>query len=84
MKSFTSAGIGQVLKAEFELMIPHTNQTEFAVDNSDIEVIVRENKQNETVERIKDGVKEAGKVLRETTDRAVDGAKRLLNRFINR
>ena len=84
MKSFTSAGIGQVLKAEFELMIPHTNQTEFAVDNSDIEVIVRENKQNETVERIKDGVKEAGKVLRDTTGRAVDGAKRLLNRFINR
>ena len=65
-------------------MIPHTNQTEFAVDNSDIEVIVRENKQNETVERIKDGVKEAGKVLRDTTDRAVDGAKRLLDRFMNR
>ena len=84
MKSFTSAGIGQVLKAEFETMVPHTNQTEFAVDNTDIEVIVRENQQNETVERIKDGVREAGKVLRETTDRAVDGAKRLLGRFMNR
>ena len=84
LKSFTSAGIGQVLKAEFETMIPHTNQTEFAVDNSDIEVIVRENQQNETVERIKEGVKEAGKVIREQTDRAVDGAKRLLDRFMNR
>ncbi len=84
MKSFTSAGIGQVLKAEFEMMIPHTNQTAFAVDNSDIEVIVRENKQNETVEQIKEGIKEAGKVIRETTDRAVDGAKRLLGRFMNR
>ena len=84
MKSFTSAGIGQVLKAEFEAMIPHTNQTEFAVDNSEIEIIVRENKQNETVERIKEGVKEAGKVIREQTDRAVDGAKRLFDRFMNR
>ena len=84
MKGYASSGIGQVLKAEFETMIPHTKQTAFAVDNNDIEVIVRENKQNETVERIKEGVKEAGKVLQDTTNRAVDGAKRLLNRFINR
>lgn len=84
MKSFTSAGIGQVLKAEFEAMIPHTNQTQFAVDDSDIEVIVKENKQDQTIQRIREGLQQAGEVLRESTGKAVNEAKNLLERFMNR
>ena len=38
-------------------MLPYTEQTQFAVDDDDIEVIVRDNRQDETIERIQEGLK---------------------------
>lgn len=90
LTSSTLKGIGQVVKREFETILPHTQGTQFAVDDTDIEVIVRDNRQNETVERLKENLKKGGKLLRQTTEQAVDGAKevmrdakRVLDSFLN-
>lgn len=82
LKTSTTAGIGQVLKQEFETMLPYTEQTQFAVDDDDIEVIVRDNRQDETIERIQEGLKKTGKVLRDTGRKAVNEAKKLLDSFL--
>ncbi len=71
MKTLTSAGIGQVMKAEFEQMIPYTEQTQFAVNDADIQVIVRENKQNDTLQKIQDGIDRTGEVLRDVSEKAL-------------
>jgi penicillin-binding protein 2A len=84
MRSYTTAGIGQVLKAELESMLPYTTGTEFAVDDSDIEVLVRENQENETVQRIREGLERTGEVIRDTAEDAVNGARDWLDSFLNR
>jgi len=80
----TTAGIGQVLKAEFETMLPYTQGTEFAVDDSEIETIVQENQESEAARMIREGLERGGEVLREAGERAVDGARDLLDSFLNR
>lgn len=81
--AFTAAGIGQVIKAEFERMLPYTAQTQFAVDDSEIEVIVRENQQDDRLKAIEEGLNRAGDVLRDATEKAIDGARNLFDRFRN-
>lgn len=80
----TTAGIGQVLKAEFETMLPYTEGTEFAVDDSEIETIVEENQESEVERVIREGLERGGEALREAGERAVDGARDLLDSFLNR
>lgn len=72
MKSLTTAGIGQVIKAEFELMVPYTEQTQFAVNDSDIQVIVRENQESDTLQRIQEGINRTGEVIRDASKKALE------------
>ncbi len=84
LTNYASSGIGRVLKAEFEAILPYTENTQFAVDDEDIQVIVRDNSENETIGRIREGLERTGEVLQDTTRKAIDGAKNLWDSFINR
>lgn len=84
MRSYTTNGIGQVLKAELENLLPYTTGTEFAVDESEIEAIVQENQESETGQRIREGLERTGEVIRDTAEDAVNGAKDWLDSFLNR
>lgn len=84
LTNYASTGIGQVLKREFETMLPYTQGTQFAVDSSDIQVIVKENDQNDAADRIRKGLERTGEVLKDTGRKAVDGAKDILRSFMNR
>ena len=77
MKNYASQGIGKVLKAEFESMIPHTQQTHFAVDDSDIQVIVRDNRRKNALERIQTGLEDVGKAIGSTAESAIEGVKNI-------
>ena len=77
MKNYASQGIGKVLKAEFESMIPHTQQTHFAVDDSDIQVIVRDNSRKNALERIQTGLEDVGKAIGSTAESAIEGVKNI-------
>jgi hypothetical protein len=70
-----------VVKQEFETMLPYTEQTQFVVDDSEIEVIVRDNRHDERMERFQEGMKKTGKVIRDTGRKAVNEAKKLLDSF---
>lgn len=84
MRTSTVAGIGQVLKAEFETMLPYTTGTEFAVDDSDIENIAQENEESEAARMLREGLDRTGEALKDTTKKAVDGAKDFLKSFLDR
>lgn len=84
LTNYASHGIGQVLKAELEAMIPYTENTEFAVDDDEIQVIVRDNRREETTESLRRGLKRTGEFLEDTTKKAINGARRLLDSFSNR
>lgn len=83
LRSWTPSGIGQVAKAEFETMLPYTTGTQFAVDETDIEVIVRDNTRNEVIDNIRNGLESTGNVIRDVTGRAVEGAKNIFDSFFN-
>ena len=84
MRSYTTQGIGQVLKAELETMLPHTTGTEFAVDDSEIEVIVEENQESEAVQRLREGLERTGEVIQKGAEEAVNGARDWIDSFLNR
>lgn len=91
LESYTADGIGQVVKQEFEAMLPYTQGTQFAVDDGDIEVASQDETENEMREFFEEGLKKSGRVIRDTTEKAVDGAKKvadeaekLLRSFLNR
>lgn len=84
LTDYAANGVGQVIKAEFENMLPYTSGTQFAVDDSDIEVIAQENEESEAAQRIREGLERTGEVLRDTTERAVNGARDWLDSFLNR
>lgn len=84
LTNYASNGIGQVLKAELEAMIPYTKNTQFAVDEEEIQVIVRDNRREETTEALRRGLKRTGEFLEDTTKKAINGARRLLESFSNR
>ena len=54
------------------------------MDSSDIEVIVQDNTDNETSQKIREGLERTGKVIKDTGRKAVDGAKNILKSFMNR
>lgn len=83
LASSTLRGIGEVVKQEFEMMLPHTQGTEFAVADTDIEVIVRQNQENQPLEMLRENLKKGGEILRESTKQAVDGAKKVWEAFMN-
>lgn len=86
LKTYTTAGIGQVLKREFETMLPYTSGTEFAA--ADIDQPVPDSG-NEFFEKIGEGLKETSKKiwedsegLREQTKDTAKKVKEKLDSFI--
>lgn len=84
MRTRTVAGIGQVLKTEFETMLPYTSGTQFAVDDSEIEVSASDKEESEPARMIREGLERTGEALKDTGKKAVDGAKELFDSFLNR
>ena len=81
LKTSTTAGIGQVLKQEFETMLPYTAQTQFAVDDSDIEVVEKD-KRRETIEWIQGTLQKSEEVIKDTGKKAVNEAKKIIKSFL--
>ena len=75
LKTSTTAGIGQVLKQEFETMLPYTAQTQFAVDDSDIEVVEKDKRREETIEWIQGTLQKSEEVIKDTGKKAVNEEK---------
>ena len=83
LTKYASSGIGQVLKAELETMIPYTENTQFAVDDEEIKVIVRDNRREERTNALRRGIERTGDFLEDTTKKAINGARRLWQSFSN-
>ncbi|TVP92316.1 PBP1A family penicillin-binding protein [Alkalibacterium sp.] len=77
----TSQGIGQVLKAGMEGILPHTEQSTFLVEEAGQEFITSS---PTWVDRVTEGMEEAGSVLRESTAVFREQTSNLLERFRNR
>ena len=82
LKTSTTAGIGQVLKQEFETMLPYTAQTQFAVDDSDIEVVEKDKRREETIEWIQGTLQKSEEVIKDTGKKAVNEAKKIIKSFL--
>lgn len=82
LKNISSQGISQVVRHELAGMLPYTEQTYFAVDESEIEVVVNDNTENEFSERLQEGVRKTEEVIRKTGRKAVNEAKKLLDTFL--
>lgn len=82
LKGISSQGISQVVRHELAGMLPYTEQTYFAVDESEIEVVVNDNTENEFSERLQEGVRKTEEVIRKTGRKAVNEAKKLLDSFL--
>src|SRR5690625_129130 len=82
LKTSTTAGIGQVLKQEFETMLPYTAQTQFVVDDSDIEVVEKDKRREETIEWIQGTLQKSEEVIKDTGKKAVNEAKKIIKSFL--
>lgn len=82
LKTYSSQGIGMVLKAQMEGILPHTEQSTFLVEEAG------EGYQQETetsiFNRFTDGMEEAGKVIKEGADLFRNKTSELFNQFRNR
>lgn len=77
----TSQGIGQVMRASMEGILPHTEQSTFLVEEAGQEFVTS----NPTLlDRVTEGVEEAGSILREGTSIFREQTSNLLERFSNR
>lgn len=79
----TSQGIGQVLKQEFELILPHTEKREFVILDDEIEEQMKQKQKEERIEKIKDGLEKGEELLRETKDKAEIGLKKAAGELKN-
>lgn len=91
LTSTTIQGVGQVLKAEFEAIQPYTQETQFLVEDNEIEVVVQEKQFEERIEKLKDNLKKGEEVLRDATKKVGEGAekaareaKKLFDKFRDR
>lgn len=81
LNTSTSQGIGQVFKAEMEGILPHTEQSSFLVEEAGQEFITS----NPTLlDRVTEGVEEAGSMIKERTATFREQTSNLLERFRNR
>ncbi len=82
LSSLTIQGIGPVVKEEFEAIQPYTQETTFLVDSSEIEGSEINNKFDESIEVLKKGLEKSEEVLRKTSRKAMDEAKKLLDKVL--
>lgn len=77
----TAEGIGQVMRASMEGILPHTEQSTFLVEEASQEL---QTSSPTFFERVTEGVEEAGSLLRESTTIFREQTGNLLERFRNR
>lgn len=82
LSGYSSQGIGQLLKAEMERILPYTNQTTFLVEEAGQEY-VRDNESN-FIDQVTEGMEEAGKVIKEGAAIIRDKATEWFGQFRNR
>lgn len=83
LTSSSSRGVGMLLKAEMENILPHTQLTAFNVEEAEIEQADTTNR-NDLLDQVQRGFEEAGKVIRDGASELRDLAGELFNRFGNR
>lgn len=77
----TAQGIGQVLKAEMEGILPYSEQSTFLVEEAGQEF---DTSNTTFLDRITEGVEEVGSILKESTSTFREQTSTLLDRFRNR
>ena len=82
LQSYTTTGIGPVIKREFETMLPYTQETQFAVDDSEIDELEEDTGNNEMKEFIDQGIEKTGRMFKDTTKKAAKKAKKMLDSFM--
>jgi penicillin-binding protein 2A len=83
LTSSSSQGVGMLLKAEMEGILPHTEQTAFVVEEPTSEQIEGQDT-NDFLNQVQQGLEDAGNMLRDGAGQLRDGAAELFNRFRNR
>lgn len=82
LTSYSSQGIGQLLKAEMEMILPHTDQTTFLVEEAGQEYV--QNKDSNFLDQMTEGMEEAGKIIKEGATILKDKATEWFGQFRNR
>lgn len=81
LTSYSSQGIGMVLKAQLEGILPHTEQSTFLVEEAGEGY---QEKEPSILDQFTGGMEEAGEVIREGASLFKDKASELLQQFRNR
>lgn len=79
----SSQGVGMLLKAEMENILPHTQQTAFAVEEAESDY-AESNDFDSFIDQVQQGFEEAGRAIRDGASTLRDQAGELINRFRNR
>lgn len=82
LTSYSSQGIGQLLKAEMEMILPHTAQTTFLVEEAGQEYV--QSNESNFLDQMTEGVEEAGKIIKEGATIIRDKATEWFGQFRNR
>lgn len=83
LTSSSSQGVGMVLKAEMEGILPHTEQTAFVVEEPQSDYVDSEEDTGGFLDSVQQGLEDAGNAIREGAGNLRDGASDLFNRFMN-
>lgn len=82
LTNYSSQGVGQLLKAEMEMILPHTEQTTFLVEEAGQEYV--QNNESNLLDQMTEGVEEAGKIIKEGATILRDKATEWFGQFRNR
>lgn len=81
----SSQGVGMLLKAELENILPHTQQTAFAVEEAEVDYAGSgSNGLDSFIDQVQQGFEDAGRAIRDGASTLRDQAGELFNRFRNR
>lgn len=79
----SSQGVGMLLKAEMENILPHTQQTAFAVEEAESDY-TESNNFDSFIDQVQQGFEDAGRAIRDGASTLRDQAGELMDRFRNR
>lgn len=83
LTSSSSQGVGMLLKAEMESILPHTEQTAFVVNEAESDYVGTQDPEGGFLDSVQQGLEDAGNAIREGAGSLRDGASDLINRFMN-
>lgn len=81
LTNYSSQGIGLVLKAEMERILPHTEQTTFLVEEAGTEYV--DHSSPELLDQVTESMEEAGKLIKEGATVIKDKASEWFGKFRN-